>query len=82
MYLKLVNASSVEQPVEIEMAGAGSVAKNGTVVSLTGTDPAQTNTLPNPTRIVPVKTALTSAGAKFSHTVPAYSIQVLELQAK
>jgi alpha-L-arabinofuranosidase len=82
VYLKLVNASSVEQPVETELAGASSVAKSGTVVSLTGTTPAHTNTLSNPTRLVPVKTTLTGAGAKFSHTVPAYSIQVLELQAK
>ncbi len=69
VYLKLVNASSVAQPVEIEMTGAG--------VTL-----AQTNTISSPTRIVPVQTTIKGVGAKFSHSVPAYSIQVLELQAK
>ena len=82
VYLKLVNASSVAQPVEIDMTGASSVAKTGTLVSLTGNDLAETNTISAPGRIVPVKTALKSSGPKFTHTVPAYSIQVLVLQAK
>jgi len=82
VYLKLVNASSVAQPVDIDMTGAGSVAGTGTLVSLTGTNLAATNTLSAPTRIIPVKTKLNGVAAKFSHTVPAYSIQVLELQTK
>jgi len=82
VYLKLVNASSVAQPVDIDMTGANSVAGTGTLVSLTGTNLAATNTLSAPTRIIPVKTKLNSVGAKFSHTVPAYTIQVLELQTK
>ena len=36
VYLKLVNASSVAQPVEIEMTGASSVANAGTLETLSG----------------------------------------------
>ena len=82
VYLKLVNASSVAQPVDIEMTGAGSVAGTGTLVTLSGANLAQTNTISAPTRIVPVVTTLKSAGPKFKHTVSPYSIQVLELEAK
>jgi alpha-L-arabinofuranosidase len=82
VYLKLVNASSVVQPVEIELTGASSVGNTGTAVTLTGASLAQTNTISAPTRIVPVQTTLTNAGQKFSHTVPGYSIQVLELHAR
>jgi alpha-L-arabinofuranosidase len=82
VYLKLVNASSVAQPVEVQLAGATSIGSTGTLVTLSGVTLAQTNTLSSPTRIVPVQTLLKGAGAKFSHTVPAYSVQVLELQAK
>jgi alpha-N-arabinofuranosidase len=82
VYLKLVNASSAAQPLTIEMSGAGSIGETRTLVSLTGTNYAQTNTIASPTRIMPVKTTLRSVGAKFAHTVPAYSVQVLELQAK
>jgi alpha-L-arabinofuranosidase len=82
MYLKLVNASSVAQPVEIEITGVISVANSGTLVTLSGASLAQTNTISAPTRIVPVQTTLKNTGHKFSHSVPPYSVQVLELQAK
>jgi alpha-N-arabinofuranosidase len=82
VYLKLVNASSVPQPVEIEMTGVSSVANAGALETLTGASLAQTNTISSPTRIVPVQTTIKTIGKKFSHTVPAYSVQVLQLQAK
>jgi alpha-N-arabinofuranosidase len=82
LYLKLVNASSVAQPVEIEITGASSVAASGILETLTGASLAQTNSISSPTRIVPVQTTIKGVGTKFNHTVPAYSIQVLELQVK
>jgi alpha-N-arabinofuranosidase len=82
VYLKLVNASSAAQQVQIDMTGTRSVSRTATLVSLTGTNDADTNTISSPKRIVPVKSALEDAAAKFSHTVPPYSIQVIELQAK
>ncbi len=82
VYLKLVNASSAAQPVEINLPGANNVGKTGTLVSLSGNNPAETNTMSAPMRIAPVKTPLTNVGAKFNHTVPAYSIQVIQLRAK
>ena len=82
VYLKLVNASSTTQPVAIEMTGANDIAKTGTLVTLAGNSLAETNTISTPTRIVPVQTALKGGGATFTHTMPPYSIQVLELQAK
>jgi alpha-N-arabinofuranosidase len=64
------------------MTGASNVANVGTLESLTGVTLAQTNTISSPTRIVPVQTTIKGVGTKFSHTVPPYSIQALELQAK
>jgi alpha-L-arabinofuranosidase len=82
MYLKLVNASSAAQPIQVELKGATSIANTGTLITLTGASLAQTNTIAMPKRIVPVQTTLSNAGQKFSYSVPAYSIQVLELQVK
>jgi alpha-N-arabinofuranosidase len=82
VYLKLVNASSVPQPVEIEMAGASNVSKTGTLVTLGGNSLAETNTIAAPTRIIPVQSTFKSGESKLSHTMPPYSIQILELQAK
>lgn len=82
IYLKLVNASSVAQLVQIELNGVTGIANTGKLITLTGAALAQTNTIAMPKRIVPVQTTLSNAGQKFNHSVPAYSIQVLELQAK
>jgi alpha-N-arabinofuranosidase len=82
VYLKLVNASSEPQPVDISVTAANDVSKTAALISLTGANPAETNTISTPRRIEPEKTTLQKAGAEFSHTVPAYSIQVIALQAK
>jgi alpha-N-arabinofuranosidase len=82
VYLKLVNASSVAQPVEVEMTGAGNISNVATVETLTGATLAETNTISSPTRIVPVQTTIKGVATKFSHSVPAYSVQVLEVQAR
>ena len=80
-YLKLVNASSIAQPMQIELSGA-TIGKSATVETLSGHTLAETNTITDPTRVVPVKSTLKSAGASFTHTVPPYSIQVIALTTK
>ena len=81
VFLKLVNASSNPQTVEIQLGGVGAVSETAKLVSLTGTGLAATNTLTDPTRIVPVTSTVT-AGTRFIHTMPGYSVQVLELSVK
>lgn len=80
--LKLVNASSVAQPLTIKLHGAGQVSKNGKLISLSAHSPDETNTLTSPARIKPVQTMLHNIAADFQHTLPPYSIQVLELSVK
>jgi alpha-N-arabinofuranosidase len=82
VYLKLVNASSIAQSVDIDITGVSSVDKTGTLVTLEGDNPAKTNTITAPTRVAPVKSTVKLAGAKFNHMMPPYSVQVLELHAK
>lgn len=82
VYLKLVNASSDPQPLTIALEGAPHIAKQGTLVTLSGTNTTETNTINNPTRITPIKTTFKDAGTHFTHTMPPYSVQVLELSTK
>jgi alpha-N-arabinofuranosidase len=82
VYLKLVNASSVPQTIEIDLDGAHNIKKTGDLVTLSGANPAETNTISSPERIVPVKTHLSDVAGTFNHTVPPYSIQALELRAQ
>jgi alpha-N-arabinofuranosidase len=81
VYLKLVNASSTPQPVHIQLNGAKTVDA-GKVISLSAKTTAATNTINQPTAIVPVESGLPNAAADFTHTVPGFAIQVLEFKAR
>jgi alpha-N-arabinofuranosidase len=79
-YLKLVNASSTPQKIETSITGATPGA-NATVYTLSGKTTAETNSINDPKRVVPVKSAIKTA-AKFEHTVPPYAIQVIVMETK
>jgi alpha-N-arabinofuranosidase len=80
--LKLVNASSAEQPVAVTLQGAGTASHTARVSALHGNTIWATNTIQAPTRIVPVSSTLKINGERLSHVVPPYSIQVLEVTLK
>ena len=82
VYVKLVNASSEPQVVTMDAQGAGTLAREATLVTLSGTNESETNTIHAPKRIVPVTTAVKNMSAHFSHTVPPYAVQVLVLSTK
>jgi len=82
LYLKLVNASSTSQDIDIQLAGAGKIANTGTLVSLHALTNEATNTILEPTKIVPVKTPLKNLSSDFHHTIPGYCIQVLEIDLR
>lgn len=81
LYLKLVNGNSVPLPVTLHLEGKG-VKPMGVVETLGGTNPAETNSITEPEKVVPVKSTLTDVKDTFEHTVPAYSIQILELSTE
>src|SRR5689334_8580009 len=78
VYLKLVNAASDAQAVDLKFAG-GTLAKAGTLVMLHGRSTQATNTVEQPTNIVPVQSPLPNIGSELHYTAPAYSIQVIQL---
>jgi alpha-N-arabinofuranosidase len=81
LYLKLVNASSAPQPVEIEFAGVR-LAATGTLVSLSAHSTQATNTMEQPKEIVPVETALRGVSSHLHHTMPGYSIQLIQVDVQ
>jgi alpha-N-arabinofuranosidase len=81
LYLKLVNADSMPQTVEINLPGA-KLAETGTLVSLAAHSTQATNTIDKPTEIVPVETALHGVSEHLHHTMPGFAIQVLVLDEK
>ena len=81
IYLKLVNAASTPQLVEIDLKGAG-IDAAAKLVNLSAKDTQATNSINNPTFLVPVDSTLSVAGDKLHHLMPPFSIQVLVFQEK
>jgi alpha-N-arabinofuranosidase len=78
LYLKVVNASSTPQPLEVDFAGA-KLAATGKLISLSAHDTQATNTLEKPTEIVPVESPLPGVTNHLHHTVPGYAIQIIQV---
>jgi len=78
LYLKLVNGESLPQTVDVNLAGAklGAMAK---LTTISAKDMQATNSIDHPEQIVPVESKVTLAGNHLHHTMPAYAIQLLEI---
>jgi alpha-N-arabinofuranosidase len=81
LYIKLVNASSTAQALEIDLTGAG-LAPDGKLVTLHAHSTQATNTIEHPAQVVPAESILHGVGAKIEHTLPGLSIEVLVLEEK
>ncbi|MFZ0743979.1 MAG: alpha-L-arabinofuranosidase C-terminal domain-containing protein [Terracidiphilus sp.] len=77
LYLKLVNADSTPQAVDIDLLGV-KLASTAKLISLSAHDTQATNTIDDPERIVPVDSTLNDVSSHFHHTLPGYAIQVIE----
>ncbi len=80
-YLKVVNAASVPQSVDLRFDG-GTLTQNGKLVLLKASDTEATNTIDQPQNIVPVETNLRNVGSELRYKAPAYSIQVIQVDEK
>jgi len=81
LYLKLVNAESTPKSLDIDLPGA-KLTETGILVTLSAPSTESTNTIDDPTRIVPVETALQGVTNHLHHTIPGYAIQVIQLDEK
>jgi alpha-L-arabinofuranosidase len=82
LHLKLVNASSMPQRIAIKLTGAAHIRSQATVTTLRGNTTQETNSITDPNRIVPVAGNIANAAATFTHTVPKYAIQVIDIDLK
>jgi alpha-N-arabinofuranosidase len=79
LYLKVVNTAALPQDVQIQLVGAGDVSPEGTAVVLSSPNPTDTNSISEPTKIVPVSSKMTGLAQTFVRTFPPYSVNVLEI---
>jgi alpha-N-arabinofuranosidase len=81
LYLKLVNASSVPQAVNLKFEGT-TLANAGKLLMLKAHDTQATNTIDQPANIVPVESTLKNITSDLHYTAPAFSIQVLQIDQR
>ena len=82
MYLKMVNWQGTPQPIHVVIDGVTRVAPTGMATTLASADARDTNTLSEPTKIVPVTSKVSRLGKSFDYSLGPYSITVLQFQAK
>jgi alpha-N-arabinofuranosidase len=82
IYLKLVNGSSVSQPVRLHLNGVTDVKSEARLTTLRGNTPEETNSIGDPGRILPVVSTIHNAGTSFEHTMPPYSIQLFDVETR
>ena len=81
VYLKLVNAASIPQNVDLKFAGA-TLARAGKLVMLKASNTQAANTLESPSNVVPVDRQLQNVGSELHYTAPAYSIQMIQVDQR
>jgi alpha-N-arabinofuranosidase len=81
IFVKLVNALETPQTVQIDLRGLRAVKPTATETTLAAA-PTETNSMEQPTKVVPVTRKLSGIRPAFSHTAPPYSISVLRVEAR
>ncbi|MBZ5622391.1 MAG: carbohydrate binding domain-containing protein [Acidobacteriia bacterium] len=82
IYVKVVNRSATAQPVHIALSGVAAVEASGQAIIMSASSPADTNSITEPARIVPITTKVDGLSTNFTRTFPPYSISVLEMKAR
>jgi alpha-N-arabinofuranosidase len=77
LYLKLVNAASTPQAVDIDLEGA-KLAATAKLISLTAKDTQATNSIDRPEFLKPVDSSVAVTGGHLRRTMPQFAIEVIE----
>ncbi|MEO8078731.1 MAG: alpha-L-arabinofuranosidase C-terminal domain-containing protein [Acidobacteriota bacterium] len=81
IYVKLVNATEADAPVQLDLTGLRTLSPTGTAVTLAA-DRKATNSIDAPLAVVPVTSQVSGIRPGFTYTVPARGIVVLTLAAR
>jgi alpha-N-arabinofuranosidase len=82
VFLKIVNRAATPQPLRVEFSGLTAVDPTGQAVTLSAGSPTDTNSIADPTKIVPVTSTVDGLGTSFTRTFPPYSLTVLQMKAR
>ena len=81
VFIKAVNPLGTATPLRVDIKGSG-IGPDGEAVVMKADNLTDTNSIVEPTKIVPVTTKESGLGTSFTRTLPPYSITILKLQSK
>ncbi|WP_395137635.1 alpha-L-arabinofuranosidase C-terminal domain-containing protein [Armatimonas sp.] len=81
IFIKHVNPGEMPQSVTIQLQGVRSVKPEATVTTLAA-HPDETNSMENPTKVVPTTRKISGIGSSFTHTFAPYSITLVQLETR
>jgi alpha-N-arabinofuranosidase len=81
IFVKLINPQPTPQSLKLDVQGVHKLKSTATATTLTAT-PDETNSINDPTKVVPVTTKVKGVKPEFSYTLPANSITVLKLESR
>jgi len=81
IYVKLVNATDADAPIQLDITGVTTLASTGTAVTLAAERTA-TNAIDSPQAVAPVTAKVSAVKPGFTYTVPAHGIVVLTLETR
>jgi alpha-N-arabinofuranosidase len=79
--IKMVNVTGNPQETAIHVEGADGLAGTGRAVTLSAR-PEETNSITDPTHVVPVESEFRGVGPSFTYTFAPYSVTVLQLSKR
>ena len=82
VYLKVVNAAGAPTKVSLNLTGIVNLKSTGKLVELKAQRPEDTNSIDEPNKIIPITTVLKGIKNNFTHSFPAYSITVMQIETK
>jgi alpha-L-arabinofuranosidase len=80
IYLKIVNALGKVQPIDLSLNGVGKMKSEAIMVVIKGETPEDTNSITEPSKIVPITTKIKGLASNFKQKLAPYSVTILKLE--
>ena len=76
-----MNPLATAETLKIDIKGTAGVNSKANVITLAG-NPGDSNTITEPTKVVPTKSTVSGLKPEFTYTMPPHSIVVITLKAR
>ena len=79
LFIKMVNVTGTPQKVNLVLQGVTTILPIGKVLTLSAQKPEETNSIQDPTHLIPVESDWQNVGLTFSYTFLPYSVTILKV---